>query len=114
MARKTSGSAINRIDEFSVATSMPSVVFDQTTHLYSSISEPYVNVRFDLGSGVRLFFRRAPADRFVPRTDQRRRGHVDTADVDRDRAARVEAAAGRRARRVGHLARQRLRDHVGA
>ena len=33
MPRKMSGSAISRIDEFSVATSMPSVVFERTTHL---------------------------------------------------------------------------------
>ena len=37
MPRKMSGSAISRIDPLIVAISMPSVVFDSATHLYSSL-----------------------------------------------------------------------------
>ncbi len=36
MPRKMSGSAISRIDELIIATSIPSVVFDNATHLYST------------------------------------------------------------------------------
>ena len=36
MPRKMSGSAISRIDELIVAISIPSVVFESATHLYST------------------------------------------------------------------------------
>ena len=39
MPRKMSGSAISRIDELIIATSIPSVVFDNATHLYLDPSE---------------------------------------------------------------------------
>ena len=40
MPRKMSGSAMSRIEELIIATSIPSVVFESATHLYSSFTEP--------------------------------------------------------------------------